>query len=54
MTEYTGMLVFAEKDENGKTRWKVCRMKTDGTASNTPFSFKTESSASDYVKAHGF
>lgn len=54
MQEYNGMLVFSEKDENGEKRWKVCRMKPDGTGSNTPFSFKTESSASDYIKAHGF
>lgn len=54
MVEYYGMFAFVEIDENGKKRWKVCRMKTDGTASNTPFSFKTESSASDYIKAHGF
>jgi hypothetical protein len=54
MVEYYSMLAFVEIDENGKTRYKVLRMKPDGTASNTPFSFKTESSAREYIKAHGF
>ena len=51
--EYTGMLVVAET--TGKqTSYRVIRMKSDGTANKTPFTFTTEEAAKQYVAAHGF
>lgn len=52
--EYRGMIISAEKGENGVVYYRVLRFKMDGTVSPTPWSWKSVECAEDYIKNHGF
>ena len=54
MVQYRAMSIIAERQEDGTVLYKVVRHKMDGTASTTPWGWKSIECAESYVRNHGF